>query len=233
MSCLRTVRRALRVTIPVALLLFAGCFSGGYSRDAAGTRHSAAILENYTSEPHDPTCLRGLPASLERASGPAKGNHPRPVTGGVFPEQRSPDVELPGSAERAWVGPPRTRPYYRLDLRPPTPAVVVRPPKTGAPRTTGKVETDLLQSGDVIRVTVSGHPEFGGEWIVDERGYLDIPDGGAFGVGSFSGEKFSERIGRASGMKASALEQEISSKLRTYVRKAPQVTVEISGRERD
>jgi hypothetical protein len=227
------IRSALRLMAPAALLILAGCFSGGYSRDAVATRHSAAILEPYTAEPRDSKRLRGLPASLDRAYGFEKGKSPRLASGQVLPEESSPDVKLPGAPERAWDGPPRTRPYYRLDLRPPPPAVAAPFPGPSAhPGTTRKIDKGLLRSGDVIRVTVSGHPEFGGEWIIDERGHLDIPDGGAFGVGELTGKGFSGKIGLVSGKKTPALEKKIAGGLSKYVKKAPQVTVEILARGR-
>jgi protein involved in polysaccharide export with SLBB domain len=87
--------------------------------------------------------------------------------------------------------------------------------------------------GDVVEVTVAGHPEFGGRWTVDRDGWLDIPEGGAFGVGGFSGRKFSrDQVGQVSGLQPAAIERKIADGLRRYVKQAPQVTAEIVGRGR-
>jgi len=233
------VSRARRAAVLLALLLPACCGcglmgSGGYQRDAVATRHSDGILEPYR-QPRVKPGYKGLAADLNRACGFEDGGKPPLVVGPVLREVPVPDVEIPGKVDRPWAGRPRTRPYMIGEVKAPPPMIPVRVERTPSGRGAGSVSPvpaakDEVRVGDTLRVTVAGHPEFKGDWRVTTAGRLDIPDGGAFGVGSFTGEAFSKSVGRVSGMKLDALEREISRQLKPYVRKQPQVTVEILGR---
>ncbi len=227
-------RSAELLVLSLPLFAACGCMGGGYTRDAMATRQSAGILVPY-SQPRIKPGYKGLAADLHRAYGFEDGGKPPPIVGPVLRQTPVSDVEIPGSVQRPWAGRPHTRPYMIGEVKEPRPMTPVSTRRS----TTGRdsrstsptsVAKDEVRPGDTLRVAVAGHPEFNGDWGVTASGRLDIPDGGAFGVGAFTGGVFSRRVGQVSGMKLGALEREISRQLRLYVKKQPQVTIEILGR---
>jgi protein involved in polysaccharide export with SLBB domain len=93
------------------------------------------------------------------------------------------------------------------------------------------VGAGALASGHVVRVTVRGHPEFSGDWVVNRRGELDIPFEGAFMAGDFTGDVFSGRIGSVLGKTPRELARIIAGRLSPFLRRSPGVTVEILGQD--
>jgi hypothetical protein len=193
-----------------ALLLAAGCAPRGdgypavLPRDTGPTTVSAGVLTPYTA-----------PEASEAARRTSAA--PRPAT--AVPNA----AELPGEPDRPWAGPPRTLPYAPG----PEPAAI-RPALPGA--APGRPGADALRPGERIRVTVERHPEFSGEWGLDAEGRAAIPDGGAFGVGTFTGRAFAAGLGPLSGLEPTEAARRIGARLRPFFRSQPRVTVVPAGR---
>jgi len=186
------------------LLALAGCAPPAPApapelpRDTGPSAASAAVLHPYSD-----------PANARRGPAAPRGSRPAAI-----------DVELPGEPDRPWDGPPRTLPYAEA-LGRTGPAAPVAPAGPGVPA------GGALRAGDRIGVAVAGHPEFGGEWTLDADGRAVIPDGGAFGVGSFTGRSFSAALGTLAGREPAEAARTIAARLRRFLRREPRVTVEV------
>jgi protein involved in polysaccharide export with SLBB domain len=87
-----------------------------------------------------------------------------------------------------------------------------------------------LGPGDEFKVDVARHEEFSGVWSLDAGGNALIPDGGAFGVGNFTGESFSSKLGRLAGLKPEEVARRIAEGLKPFLKAQPRVTVRRLGR---
>ncbi len=171
-------------------------------RDAVPTPRSAAILSSYTRQAPRP---EPAPRALPAAAGP-----------------EGPDVELPALTRRPWLEPPRTLPYPERPATAAGATGTTRPPPA----------KDVLRPGDRIAVTVAGHPEFGGVWTVGADGLLDIPDGGAFGVGGFTGEAFAAEVKPVKGFTLPDVARIIRERLGRYTHRQPRVEVKLLRRRK-
>ncbi|MHC4914921.1 MAG: polysaccharide biosynthesis/export family protein [Planctomycetota bacterium] len=232
-------KRALRAPALLALLALplaalSGCLPGEahgpLPRDAVETSHSAAVLEPYLVE-HPPRRERpGMARALYRGYDRERQLSPDPGSGPLLPPPTGPGPKLPGRAGTPWKGKPRTLPFPpEPPARKPTRAPVRRPVET-VRRPARPVRRGVLNPGDELKVTVERHPEFSGEWLVDEDGALEIPDKGAFGIGEFTGESFAGKIGRVSGLKPAEAASKIAERLKVFLKAPPRVTVEVLAR---
>jgi hypothetical protein len=213
------------VTASACLAVFAvaGAGCGNVSRiprhiprDTVAGAHSEGVLADYDQgrpavRPHRP----GLPETIAQAGAPP------------WPGIAAAQVALPGNSAKPWEGPPRTAATL-VGPTEPAPAQQQSGPRPGASPVAA--EPDALRPGDRVRVDVADHPEFGGEWRVQDDGLLDIPATGAFSLRNFAPADFSARLSRVAGQPPQAVARRIAEQLRPYLRRRPGVTVVLLGR---
>jgi hypothetical protein len=192
-------------------LLASGCESISYRHVRSDTEPTAVgsrILAGYATGEPEPAALPGKPQR-------------------TLPVAPPPAVNLPGPPDRPWAVAPQPAPVRPLPLpEPGAPAPVGRHPAVPAPA------ASALAAGDALDVQVEGHPEFSGRWTVRADGFLEVPDGGAFGPELLPGPEFSRNAGRVAELLPDEAEKNIARALQPYLVKPPEVRVtRLAGRE--
>ena len=199
---IRMARPALLLLTPLALVA-AGCGDPyGLSYCPPDAVSTAATRE----------VLAGYDEAPARPASPA-----RPLSS--LPVPAPPKVILPGAPDRPWAGPPRTMSDQ--------PGPSVRPPDANTPR---PPTPQRLAAGDAVEVQVDLHPEFSGRWRVKPDGFLDIPDGGAFGPELLPAGDFARSVGRVAELAPEEAARSIGRALQPYVVKPPAVKVAPAAR---